>query len=123
MALLNGEIDAIYDYANPVSYTLLDLISGDSNIDTGESAYTGNYQVCFGMEEGRVFTDKAAQGGPRQVPGLESAVQRHQRAPTVRFPVAASSPPLVRALTAASGPSIRMWTKPRKSWTTPVTWM
>ena len=60
MALLNGEIDAIYDYANPVSYTLLDLISGDSNIDTGESAYTGNYQVCFGMEEGRVFTDKAA---------------------------------------------------------------
>lgn len=60
MALMSGEIDAIFDYANPVSYTLLDLVSGDSNVDLGESAYTGNYQVCFGMEEGRVFVDKAA---------------------------------------------------------------
>ncbi len=122
MALLNGEIDAIYDCANPVSYTLLDLISGDSNIDTGESAYTGNYQVCFGMEEGRVFTDKAAREASSSAwTGICCATS--STGPTVRFPVAASSPPPVRALTAASGPSIRMWTKPKKSWTTPVTWM
>ena len=60
MAMLNGEIDTMYNYASPISYTLLDLISGDANIDSGASPYAGNYQICFGMEEGRFFTDHAA---------------------------------------------------------------
>ncbi len=60
MALVNGEIDTMFDYAMPIDTTLLELISGDKNIDLGESDYSGNYQVTFGMEEGHVFTDKAA---------------------------------------------------------------
>lgn len=60
MAMVNGEIDTMFDYAMPIDTTLLELISGDENIDPGESDYSGNYQVTFGMEEGHVFTDKAA---------------------------------------------------------------
>ena len=60
MAMINGEIDTMFDYASPIDTTLLDLINGDENIDPGMSDYSGNYQVCFGMEEGHVFTDQAA---------------------------------------------------------------
>lgn len=60
MAMVNGEVDAVFNYATPVSITLLDIIRDNPDIDPGESEYTGNYQVVFGMEEGRVFADKAA---------------------------------------------------------------
>lgn len=49
MAMANGEVDVMYDYANPISYTLLDVISGNEDIDIGESDYQGNNQVTFGM--------------------------------------------------------------------------
>ena len=49
MAMANGEVDVMYDYANPISYTLLDVISGNEDIDIGESNYKGNNQVTFGM--------------------------------------------------------------------------
>lgn len=49
MALANGEIDVIYDYASPINYTLLDVIKGKKNINLGESKYTGCNQVTFGM--------------------------------------------------------------------------
>ncbi|SHH88564.1 peptide/nickel transport system substrate-binding protein [Sporobacter termitidis DSM 10068] len=52
MALANGEIDVIYDYAAPISYTLLDVIANNKNIDSGESGYTGCNQVTFGMSKG-----------------------------------------------------------------------
>ena len=41
MAMANGEVDVMYDYANP--------ISGNEDIDIGESDYQGNNQVTFGM--------------------------------------------------------------------------
>ncbi len=52
MALANGEIDVIYNYASPVSYTLLDVIAGNENIDPGESDFIGCAQVTMGMSQG-----------------------------------------------------------------------
>ena len=52
MALANGEIDVIYEYAAPISYTLLDVIAGNANVDPGESGYIGCNQVTFGMSKG-----------------------------------------------------------------------
>ncbi len=49
MALANGEIDVIYDYAAPINYTLLDVIKDKKDIDLGESNYKGCNQVTFGM--------------------------------------------------------------------------
>ncbi len=49
MALANGEIDLIYDYASSFSHTLLDLVNGNENIDIGQSANKGCNQVTFGM--------------------------------------------------------------------------
>ncbi len=59
MAMVNGEVDAMFDYANPISTTLLDLIASDDAVDPGMSDYNGNYQITFGMEEGHVFAEKA----------------------------------------------------------------
>ena len=49
MALANKEIDLIYDYASPTSYTLLDVIAGKDFIDEGRSEYSGCNQATFGM--------------------------------------------------------------------------
>lgn len=49
MALANKEIDLIYDYASPTSYTLLDVIAGKDYIDIGRSEYNGCNQATFGM--------------------------------------------------------------------------
>lgn len=59
MAMKKGEIDMMYDYATPIDSTLLGLIEGDESIDRGESDYGGHYQITFGMEEGRPYTDRA----------------------------------------------------------------
>ncbi|WP_250227453.1 ABC transporter substrate-binding protein [Anaeropeptidivorans aminofermentans] len=50
MAMLNGEIDAMFNYANPIDATLIETLSKDSNIDLGESDYAGNFQLTYGME-------------------------------------------------------------------------
>lgn len=52
MALANGEIDVIYNYASPVSYTLLDVIANNDSIDPGESDFIGCAQVTMGMSQG-----------------------------------------------------------------------
>ena len=49
MALANKEIDFMYDYASPTSYTLLDVISGKDFINEGRSQYNGCNQATFGM--------------------------------------------------------------------------
>lgn len=59
MAMKNGEIDMMYDYATPIDTTLMGLVEGDGDIDKGESDYAGHYQITFGMEEGRPYTDRA----------------------------------------------------------------
>ena len=48
MAMLNGEVDAYYTYASPIDATLVDSISGDPNIDLGQSDFSGSYQMLFG---------------------------------------------------------------------------
>lgn len=50
MAMANGEVDVMFDYANPIDVTLLGMLDGNDAIDLGESDYAGNYQVTFGME-------------------------------------------------------------------------
>ena len=52
MALANGEVDMMYDYANSIDYTLLDVIDGNEDVDRGESNYIGCNQVTFGMSKG-----------------------------------------------------------------------
>lgn len=50
MALANDEIDAIYDYSNPVDPSLLTSIKKEKNIDLGMSDNTGDYQLAFGCK-------------------------------------------------------------------------
>ncbi len=49
-AMANGEIDAMFNYANSVDVTVIDSFKGTDGIDFGESDYAGNYQVTYGME-------------------------------------------------------------------------
>ena len=48
MALANDEIDAIYDYSNPIDPSLLASIEENPDINLGMSDNTGNYQLAFG---------------------------------------------------------------------------
>lgn len=48
MALNQGEIDCYYAYSSPIDATLIDLIS-DENVCAGESVYSGENQITFGM--------------------------------------------------------------------------
>ena len=50
MAMMNGEIDAMYNYANPIDATIIDTVAGDSNIDLGESPFSGCYQLEYGKD-------------------------------------------------------------------------
>lgn len=48
MALAADEIDAIYDYSNPVDPTLVETLTSNSAVDVGMSNNTGDYQLSFG---------------------------------------------------------------------------
>ncbi len=50
MALLNGEIDCYYNYADPISADLMDSLKGAKDINLGQSDYAGNFQMTYGME-------------------------------------------------------------------------
>ena len=50
LAMANGDIDAMYAYANPVDATIIDTIRDDAAIDVGESDYSGHFQITYGME-------------------------------------------------------------------------
>ncbi|MFT3876130.1 MAG: ABC transporter substrate-binding protein [Propioniciclava sp.] len=52
MALANGEIDVMYDYATPVPNTMLEIVKGNDKVDLGQSDYIGMNQVTFGMARG-----------------------------------------------------------------------
>ncbi|MFT3983018.1 MAG: ABC transporter substrate-binding protein [Lachnospiraceae bacterium] len=66
MAMANGEVDVMFDYATPIDVTLLDLISDHEDIALGDSDYSGNYQLTFGMERApgndRSFREAAVKG-------------------------------------------------------------
>lgn len=50
LAMLNGEIDAMYAYANPIDASIMETVFGAENINPGESDYAGNFQITYGME-------------------------------------------------------------------------
>lgn len=50
MAMVNGEIDAMFNYANPIDATIMDTVIGKPDVDPGESDYAGQYQLTYGME-------------------------------------------------------------------------
>lgn len=50
MAMVNGEIDAMYAYANPVDATIIDTVKDNPDINVGESDYSGHFQITYGME-------------------------------------------------------------------------
>ena len=49
MALISGEIDAMFNYANPIDATLIDTLEGVEDIDLGESEFSGFYQLEYGQ--------------------------------------------------------------------------
>lgn len=50
LAMINGEIDAMYAYANPIDATIMETVFSNPDIDPGESDYAGHYQITYGME-------------------------------------------------------------------------
>lgn len=50
MAMMNGEIDAFFDYANPIDATIVDTMVGAPDINLAESDFGGHYQLTYGME-------------------------------------------------------------------------
>ncbi|PID82666.1 MAG: ABC transporter substrate-binding protein [Clostridiales bacterium] len=50
MALVQGEVDAMYNYANPIDAHLIETAIGVPDVDLGESDYSGNFQMTYGME-------------------------------------------------------------------------
>jgi len=50
MAMMNGEIDAMFNYANPIDVTIIDTMQNIEGINLGESPYAGNFQLTYGME-------------------------------------------------------------------------
>ena len=51
MALVNGEVDAMNDYSNPISATMLDSISNVDGLDVGMSQNQGLFQIIFGFNQ------------------------------------------------------------------------
>lgn len=50
MAMMNGEIDAMYNYANPIDAPVIDTVKGTADIDLGESPFSGCYQLEYGKD-------------------------------------------------------------------------
>lgn len=51
MAVRTGEVDAMYDYANPIAPTLAQSITGVENVENGMSKNLGNYMLLFGFKQ------------------------------------------------------------------------
>ena len=58
MALINGDVDAMNDYSNPISATMLDSIANVPGLDTGKSLNQGLFEILFGFN--KQPTDDAA---------------------------------------------------------------
>lgn len=50
MAMANGEIDAFFNYANPIDGPIMDTIKSNPDIDPGASDFGGHYQLTYGMK-------------------------------------------------------------------------
>ena len=51
MALRSGEVDAMYDYSNPISPTMLPSISGVDGVDPGRGMNMGLFEILFGFHK------------------------------------------------------------------------
>ena len=51
MALINGEIDATFDYSGPIDPTLIPTIENEENINIGESINSAAYHIVFGFNK------------------------------------------------------------------------
>ena len=51
MAVRNGEVDAMYDYSNPIEPTLAVTATGVEGVDNGMSQNLGNYMLLFGFNK------------------------------------------------------------------------
>ena len=51
MALRSGEVDAMYDYSNPISPTMLPSISGVDGVDPGRGMNMGLFEILFGFQK------------------------------------------------------------------------
>ncbi|MFQ7856530.1 MAG: ABC transporter substrate-binding protein [Flavonifractor plautii] len=51
MALRTGEVDAMYDYSNPISPTMLPSISGVDGVDPGKGMNMGLFEILFGFQK------------------------------------------------------------------------
>lgn len=51
MAVRTGEVDAMYDYANPIEPTLAASVTGAENVNNGMSKNLGNYMLLFGFQQ------------------------------------------------------------------------
>ena len=51
MALRTGEVDAMYDYSNPISPTMLPSISGVDGVDPGRGMNMGMFEILFGFQK------------------------------------------------------------------------
>lgn len=49
MALRTGEVDAMYDYSNPISPTMLSSIDGVKDLDAGKGMNMGLFEILFGF--------------------------------------------------------------------------
>ncbi len=51
MGLCTGEVDAMFDYSNPISPTMLPAISGVKNLDIGKGTNMGLFEILFGFNK------------------------------------------------------------------------
>ena len=50
-AMINNDIDVMYNYSSGLDSTLVPLIENDSNIDLGQSLNSATYQMMFGFNQ------------------------------------------------------------------------
>lgn len=50
-ALMNNEVDVMYNYSSGMDSTLIPLLESDKNIDLGQSLNSGTYQMMFGFNQ------------------------------------------------------------------------
>ena len=51
MALVNGEVDAMYAYSNPIDPSLKSVIADKEGLDLGSTINPGHFQIAFGFRK------------------------------------------------------------------------
>ncbi len=114
MALRTGEVDAMYDYSNPISPTMLPSISGVDGVDPGRGMNMGLFEILFGFQK-QPTDDLEFRRAVRY------ALNYELLATTIggedgQVPGEVSSPPRVLATTTACPSWCRIRSRPRRFW-------